>query len=258
MLSGIDELQSKMAEIVDTVDSFLRELPRFLEQVERQLHCENINVLEHIRRRLDDNNFVLSAIIHHCIEQETCNEVVRSLREIHDKVFGYVERYNELCGCDLEGEDPIEVSEQCRFPFHQIHSGLQGRPRIEAHEETLLELYNIYRSWSAVARETGVTYRTVLRRRQEYGLQIANRVGPRSTYSDISEQHLDVIREILQVMPDAGESYIIGALRSRGINVQRWRIRQAIQITDPISRALRRTFAVIRRTYSVPCPNSLW
>ena len=59
-------------------------------------------------------------------------------------------------------------------------------------------------------------------------------------------------------MPDAGET-IIGAIRSRGIIVQRWRIRQAIQTVDPISRALRRTFAVVvRRVYNVGCPNELW
>lgn len=59
-------------------------------------------------------------------------------------------------------------------------------------------------------------------------------------------------------MPDAGETYIIGAIRSRGMIVQRWRIRQAIQTVDPISRALRRTFAVVRRVYNVVCPNELW
>ena len=67
----------------------------------------------------------------------------------------------------------------------------------------------------------------------------------------------NVVREVLQNMPDAGETYIIGAIRSRGMIVQRWRIRQAIQTVDPISRALRRTFAVVRRVYNVVCPNEL-
>ena len=55
-------------------------------------------------------------------------------------------------------------------------------------------------------------------------------------------------------MPDARETYIIGAIRSRGIIVQRWRIRQGIQTLDPISRALRRTLAVVRRVYNVCAP----
>ena len=80
------------------------------------------------------------------------------------------------------------------------------------------------------------------------GGTIANGVGPRNTYSDIADDDLcSLFRECLQNMPDAGETYIIGAIRSRGIIVQRWRIRQAIQTVDRISRALRRTFAVVRR-----------
>ncbi|XP_028414231.1 uncharacterized protein LOC114537289 [Dendronephthya gigantea] len=51
---------------------------------------------------------------------------------------------------------------------------------------------------------------------------------------------------------------MIGALRSRGIFVQRRRIREAIYTVDPVSRALRRQQAVTRRTYNVPCPNALW
>ena len=88
---------------------------------------------------------------------------------------------------------------------------------------------------------------------------IANRVGPRNTFCNITEDELcNVVHEVLQNVPDAGETYIIGAIRSRGMIVQRWRIRQAIQTVDPISCALRRTFAVVRRVYNVVCPSELW
>ena len=63
---------------------------------------------------------------------------------------------------------------------------------------------------------------------------------------------------MLELLPDAGETYIIGALRSRAIFVQRWRIREAICTIDPVSRALRHQRAVTRRSYNVPCPNALW
>ena len=48
------------------------------------------------------------------------------------------------------------------------------------------------------------------------------------------------MREVLDVLPDAGETYIIGACRQRNIFVQRQRIRDAINTVDPISRALQR------------------
>ena len=55
--------------------------------------------------------------------------------------------------------------------------------------------------------------------------------------------------ELCEIVPDAGETYVIGAIRSRDINIQRWRVRNAIQTVDPLSRVLRRTFAVVRRVY---------
>ena len=55
-----------------------------------------------------------------------------------------------------------------------------------------------------------------------------------------------------KVMPNAGETYIIGSLRSRGMCVQRWRTREANFTVDPVSRALRQCQAVVRRTYNVP------
>ena len=39
----------------ERLDSFLRELPSLIEQANRHLHCENVNILEIMRRRLDDN-----------------------------------------------------------------------------------------------------------------------------------------------------------------------------------------------------------
>ena len=105
----------------------------------------------------------------------------------------------------------------------------------------------------------GVSYRTILQRWHELSFPIANRAGPRNTFCNVTDDDLcNVVREVLQNMPDAGETYIIGARRSRGMIVQRWRIRQAIQTVDPISRALRRTFALVRRVYNVVCPNELW
>ena len=143
--------------------------------------------------------------------------------------------------------------------FLEEHTHEQGRPRIDVSPDTLMDLYNIHNSWSIVSRLTGISYRTLLRQRREYGLRVANTVGPRNTYTEIGEEQLcNTVQAILRTIPDAGETYVIGALRSRSIHVQKWRVRNAIQRVDPISRALRRTFAVLRRVYSVRCPNALW
>ena len=51
----------------------------------------------------------------------------------------------------------------------------------------------------------------------------------------------------------------MGRLRAMGYYVTRWRLRQVINATDPINRALRWGSNLhVRRPYSVPGPNSLW
>ena len=239
------------------LDSFLRELPSLLEQADRHLHCDNVNILENVRRRLDDYYVAVRAILQHCMEQEDCHDLLVILREIHDRLFRLLEQYHRLCNFSMEGDGPLECNVGHSFVTQEPSA--RGRRRLEIDEETLSELHSIYYAWSAVACETGVSYLTILRRRHELGFPIANRAGPRNTFCNITDDDLcNVVREVLQNMPDAGETYIIGAIRSRGMIVQRWRIRQAIQTVDPISRALRRTFAVVRRVYNVVCPNELW
>ena len=54
-----------------------------------------------------------------------------------------------------------------------------------------------------------------------------------------------------------GITMMRGALRSRGIIVTRQRVRESIARVDPLSQLIMRT-TILRRTYSVPTPNSLW
>ena len=51
---------------------------------------------------------------------------------------------------------------------------------------------------------------------------------------------------------------MMGALRNRGIKVQRWRLRELMRELDPIGTALRWGQSICRRKYYVPAPNSLW
>lgn len=62
--------------------------------------------------------------------------------------------------------------------------------------------------------------KTVLRRRYQYSMVVNETTGPLITYSDLSNGQLRrVVNEVLQIMPNAGETYVIGALRTRGIRV---------------------------------------
>ena len=67
-----------------------------------------------------------------------------------------------------------------------------------------------------------MSHQTVLRRRHQYSIVVNDTTGPKITYSDIPNGQLcQVVNEVLQITPNAGETYVTGALRNRRIRVQR-------------------------------------
>ena len=57
-----------------------------------------------------------------------------------------------------------------------------------------------------------------------------------------------------------GSGYVIGHVRSKGIKVQRHRIRASINRVDGLGRVLRRNARekIPQQSYHVPRPNALW
>lgn len=47
-------------------------------------------------------------------------------------------------------------------------------------------------------------------------------------------------------------------LKASGINVQRQKVRETLEIVDPVGTASRWSRSINRRTYKVPNPNALW
>ena len=78
-------------------------------------------------------------------------------------------------------------------------------------------------------------------------------------YSTLSEQDIeDVVTVVKQKHPNAGEVMIQGHLQSRGITLQRHKIRKAIHAVDAEGIEARKRPAIKRRVYDVPYPNYLW
>ena len=143
---------------------------------------------------------------------------------------------------------------------HPVHEEVAiGRPRKVISREDMEREFEVFQNWKIVARQLGVSSKTLRRRRLEFGMNISETSGPRLTYTNISNEDLcSEVRNILIILPEAEETIIIGALRSRSIHVQRRRVREAINAVDPVSRALRRTVTIVRRKYNVASPNALW
>ena len=106
-------------------------------------------------------------------------------------------------------------------------------------------------STNRIALTLGISDSTLYRRRQELGLH--------ESFVDISYEELyTVITGVLTQTPYAGESYVSGGLRARGIFVQRHRIREILRTIDPVGRALPRRAAIQRRQYNVGASNHMW
>jgi len=130
-----------------------------------------------------------------------------------------------------------------------------GRPRYVIAEEQIRFLRELHFPWKKIADLLGVSESTLRRRRSIYGMT----GDEEPSWTQISDNDLEkIVQEIQELTPNIGQARLLGALRSRGLNIQRWRVRNCLRTLDPIGTALRWRSAIYRRKYSVPTPNALW
>ena len=87
----------------------------------------------------------------------------------------------------------------------------------------------------------------------EYGIDYQER------YTTISDNELDnKITQIYRDQHKMGEIMLMGHLISKGIDVQRKRLREAIHRVDPEGVEERKAKGIKRRVYEVPYPNYIW
>lgn len=128
-----------------------------------------------------------------------------------------------------------------------------GRPMFDISHEQLQQLVNIHFSLPEIAQLLGVSSWTVSRRLSSFGMAIRQR------YSHISDGDLDTIIMSVQCEhPNIGYRMMRSFLAIPDVHVQERRIRSSMRRVDPLGVSLRWARSVHRRSYSVPCPNSLW
>ncbi len=128
----------------------------------------------------------------------------------------------------------------------------RGRPEVSINQEQLR--YLVEQGFSAG--DMGVMFccskRTILRRTRKFGIILRN-------YSLMSDDELDsIVSEVVSLFPRIGEKPISGKLRSRGILIQRERVRQSLRRVDPYGVFERCRSILHRRKYNVPSSNALW
>jgi hypothetical protein len=127
-----------------------------------------------------------------------------------------------------------------------------GRPRFYVDREQVQYLLSMGFNISTVCKMMSVSRATMWRRLQQWNVE-------RHTYSNLTDEELRVVvSEIYSRHVNCGVRMMMGHLRSRGIRVQRYKVREILREIDPANSALRWGLAIKRRVYSVPSANSLW
>lgn len=91
----------------------------------------------------------------------------------------------------------------------------------------LQQLHSTGMTWSSTAETLGVNRTTIYRRRKLFGMN----TDEAYRFSDIPDADLDtILTSLLHHSPNAGETYVQGSLRARGITIQRWRLRERLQV----------------------------
>ena len=105
-----------------------------------------------------------------------------------------------------------------------------------------------------IAHMLGCSKRTIERRMAMHEL------NARTRYTPIRDEDLrDIIKQILQFNSNMGEKSVEGALRARGVVIQRARVRDIIYYdVDSIGVQERLRNTLHRRVYNVKSPNALW
>ncbi|KAH3895650.1 hypothetical protein DPMN_019815 [Dreissena polymorpha] len=131
-------------------------------------------------------------------------------------------------------------------------ASLGGAPQLNIPKTVLENLVeNGFKSID-IARLLAVSERTVYRRMMRYGLS-------KQSFSTLTDDNLDEhVTEVIKEFPFCGENMIMQLLRQKGINIQRYRLRESIHILNPTGISERKRGQLHRRVYEVAGPNHLW
>ena len=138
------------------------------------------------------------------------------------------------------------------YTAHVIKTGKLGRPSIHINIHYVELLHGAGYTLTNIACALQISRSTLWRHLQEIGVTL-------NGYSTISDSELDtIVRYYQETNPNCDQILLSGYLRSRGIIIQRRRIRESVCRVDPLRQRIRWHPAITRRVYQVPGANSLW
>ena len=106
----------------------------------KNLHGDNLNVLEYFERRLDDHVYVIRSVIIQCEQQSTSEDLIQLL----DLLF------QDLCNTQRS------FASEMRFSCPVEQSTGPGRPRFYIPGEVIRGLHYVHGNWKELAKEEGI------------------------------------------------------------------------------------------------------
>ena len=143
-------------------------------------------------------------------------------------------------------------------PAHQCkrnYTGTRGQPKFKVSKRQIQFLRELHFPWVRIAELLGISTKTLSRKRQEFQIEDEGGVNWSSLWNG---ELREIMQEIMTVTPGIGQTRMIGALHSRGIRVQRWKVRELMRELDPVGTVLPWRGTICRRKYNVRGPNALW
>ena len=229
-----------MAEQLSAEDftEFIDSLTRIVERTALVYRASDHVGLEICARKLEEHTRMLIAI---SLSQDSS---LGELFEVLEVSLAMLLRKTS----DILHASSIRAKENAPLAFS---ASTGGRPAYIITKEMIEQLRETGMHWRSIATCLGISDQILYRRRIEFGVE--------NNFTDITDEELDSqIQQTLNLTPYSGEAYVRGSLKGRGINVQRFRIRESLKRIDGIGRAVRRRYAICRRTYNVTGPNHLW
>lgn len=195
------------------IRTFLNNVLECLEQIQRE--ATDSFVRQRLHRELGDHIQTLSGIlsISRFVDDARNREAVNTLQSLNGWLIFLLTAYETRQGTTSENRLVLLPP--------SLMTCFQGRPRYSISREQISHLVSLGMNWQSIATCLGVSSRTLYRHREDLGIEPL-------TYATLSDENLNrVVREILQYTTNAGERYVHGSLRSRGLRIQRWRVRQS-------------------------------
>ena len=206
------------------IDFFLS-IPRLVAECNPHIQTFDLNIAEYYKFTVDEYGRIVHSMSLALVSDNGQGDTLLSdlldvllvhllvVREkFHNRVLFLQGQQQQQSGQQGSVETP-RIGRNAGIQSSVSGNVLPGRPYIDICPKQVQHLWEMGFKWSAIAKMLGVSERTLRNRRQELSFNLQCNLE----YSTISDDDLDTqLMAIMEVTERSGETFMIGALRSRG------------------------------------------